>query len=393
MNSSSEITLPPICIFGISLDKGGAERLLINLAVLCSKERKVTICLLNEIVFYPIPADIEVVYLSKGKRNKYTLMNIILIPYYAFLFAKLLRKKKITTVLSFLERPNYISICAKLFNPNIKTVSSIHTFLSRYYSKGTLQGLIGKWLIRLFYPWSDSIVVCSKHIRYDLIKNFKIKSEKIKVIYNAMDIQDEIEPYIFEEKKFTFIHVGSYYPVKNHKMLVDAFAQMPHYEECRLILIGKGELEAEVKEYIQLLDMEKHITLVHGYDNDVYSYLAAADCFTLSSLYEGFPVVLLEALHFNLPIISTDCRSGPREIIAPNTPFAKEVKQQMEITPFGILTPVNEPELFAEAMYYMYKNEASWQAMKNNIPQRAAELGIEKYKLDYFREAEKASFS
>jgi N-acetylgalactosamine-N,N'-diacetylbacillosaminyl-diphospho-undecaprenol 4-alpha-N-acetylgalactosaminyltransferase len=384
---------PPICLFGISLDKGGAEKLLVNLASLFREERKVVLYLLNDIIRYPIPEGVEVVLLSKGKRNKYALMNILLIPYYAFLLSKQLRARNITTIVSFLERPNYISNCAKLFNRKLIIINGIHTFLSRYYLPKTFHGIIGRFLVRLFYPLADAIVVCSKHIRYDLIKTYKIKSKKVNTIYNAIEPPIGITPKTFAEQKFTFIHIGSYYPVKNHMLLVEAFAQMPHFEECRLVLVGKGELEQKIREYVAQLGLTDYVQFVHGYDTDVFEYLAAADCFVLSSLFEGFPVVLVEALHFNLPIISTDCRSGPREIIAPDTPFSKELTTKWEITPHGILTPVGNAEKFAEAMYHIYKNPELHVSLKNNAVKRVRELSLEQYKMDYFRAVEKAESS
>jgi N-acetylgalactosamine-N,N'-diacetylbacillosaminyl-diphospho-undecaprenol 4-alpha-N-acetylgalactosaminyltransferase len=383
-------TKPPICLFGISLDKGGAEKLLINLASLFAQERKVVLYLLNDIIRYPIPEGVEVVLLSKGKRNKYALMNIVLIPYYAFLLSKQLRARNITTVVSFLERPNYISNCAKLFNKNLVTINGIHTFLSRYYLPKTFHGIIGRFLVRMFYPLADAIVVCSKHLRYDLIKTYKIKSQKISTIYNAIETPIGIVPKVFTEQKFTFIHIGSYYPVKNHMLLIEAFAQMPHHEECRLILVGKGELEEKIRDYVAQLGLSDNVQFVHGYDTDVYEYLAAADCFVLSSLFEGFPVVLIEALHFDLPIISTDCRSGPREIIAPDTPFSKELTTKWELTPHGLLTPVGNAEKYAEAMYHVYNNQHLQVEFKKNAAKRIQELSLEQYKLDYFRAVAKA---
>ncbi len=115
--------------------------------------------------------------------------------------------------------------------------------------------------------------------------------------------------------------------------------------------IKKKKLQILIKKY----HLEKKVTFL-GEQKNPFQYLANADCFIFTSNHEGFPNALMEALACGLPVISTDCLSGPREILAPNSNIHTQLKNKVEIAEYGILTPVNHEKCLIEAMNIMKNN-------------------------------------
>ena len=190
----------------------------------------------------------------------------------------------------------------------------------------------------------------------------KIKN-RFQVINNPIDIDRvetlssynsdiSIKPF---NDTFTFINVARFKEQKNHALLIQAFSYLSKYADVYLVLIGEGELmENSKKQCIELKISEKVQFL--GFDNNPYKYLIKADCFVLTSDYEGFPNVIVEALACGLPVISTDCSSGPREILAPNSDVSNKLTDKIELQEFGILTPVGNEDLLLEAMKVIINN-------------------------------------
>ena len=161
---------------------------------------------------------------------------------------------------------------------------------------------------------------------------------------------------------------------KNHNLLIESFKKTNLNAELWLIGNGylRGDLESRVKE-LGLVDKIKFL----GRQKDVFKFLNQADCFVFSSNYEGFPNVLLEALSCNLPIISTDCKSGPREILAPNSDILKQT-DDIEIAEYGILTKVESIDSMKKAMRLMYENKELRYNFKNKVQNRLKEFEIDK---------------
>jgi N-acetylgalactosamine-N,N'-diacetylbacillosaminyl-diphospho-undecaprenol 4-alpha-N-acetylgalactosaminyltransferase len=109
-------------------------------------------------------------------------------------------------------------------------------------------------------------------------------------------------------------------------------------------------------EQIIELNLEDRVFLL-GKQKNPYKYLAKADCFAFASKREGFPNVLVEALACQLPIISTDCKSGPREILAPESDVNFQLRERVEIANYGILTPINSTPKMVEAMKVIMKSK------------------------------------
>ena len=183
---------------------------------------------------------------------------------------------------------------------------------------------------------------------------------------------------IFKDKgirydKFTFVSVGRLVKGKNQEIIIKAFKKLNL--DIDLILIGDGSQRDKLNKLIKKLHLEKNIQLV-GKDNP-FKYLKYADCFIFASNYESFGNVLLEALACNLPIISTDCRSGPREILAPNTSINLQT-DGIEIAEFGILTKVDDIDELSKAMKLMYEDSKLRYNFKQKAKERILDFDVKK---------------
>jgi N-acetylgalactosamine-N,N'-diacetylbacillosaminyl-diphospho-undecaprenol 4-alpha-N-acetylgalactosaminyltransferase len=348
-----------LCIINIGLDKGGAETIIANLIPHLSKKYDVYICLLNNSIKYEINPNIKINFLSL--KNYGNFINILLIPFLALKYKSFLKKEGITYSLSLLERPSFIACFAKFFGWKGKIVVAENTVISNIYLKNTFQGIIGRFLLNFCYPKANRIIACSQFVKHDLTQDIGLPEKKIITIYNGINIDtlikkaNEKEPQTLDG--FWFVHVGSFYEVKNHTLLVTAFSKVCKKYNFKLLLIGKGENKNIINNLIAELDIEDYVTNL-GFVENQYSLLKQCKCFILSSNYEGLPTVILEAMALGLPIISTDCRSGPREIIAPKTDFTTQLifTDDIEVLSFGILSPTKNADKLANAIEYMYVN-------------------------------------
>ncbi len=335
-----------IAIFLYSLASGGAERVVSILLNQLYKKYNITLVLMNDTIFYKIPKEVEVVFLEKSKPNESGFLKFLKLPILGWKYKKILNEKNISLSLSLMTRPNYINIFAKIFGSRVKTTISERSHFSSQYNYADLQSFINKKLIKL-YNFADLIIVNSKGNMHDLQKNFQIKAKMIK-IYNLIDIKminnKKNYPIDIKKERFTFVTIGRLDSGKNHKILLEAIKDI----EADLWIIGEGELKNNLKLIIDNLKLKDRVKLLGRQDNP-YKFLDKADCFVFSSNHEGFPNVLLEALACGLPIISTDCKSGPREILAPNSDFSKQTKD-IEIAEYGILTPVGDVEKITKTM-------------------------------------------
>jgi len=185
---------------------------------------------------------------------------------------------------------------------------------SLQYGKG-ISGFINRTLIKLLYPKADLLFANSKGNAIDLENNFKIKN--IQVIYNPFDIdkiKEKSKESVNLKSGFNFVTIGRLDEGKNHQLLIKAMREI----EGNLYIIGDGVLRGYLEQLIYTLNLTDRVFLV-GKQKNPYKYLSKADTFLFSSNREGFPNVLVEALACEIPIISTDCKSGPREILAPDS--------------------------------------------------------------------------
>jgi len=329
-----------------SLASGGAERVVSLLLEELKYTYNITLVMMNDTVVYEIPDAIKVVYLENSNPKENGVYKFAKLPFLAWKYKKICQNNNIEISLSFMNRPNYINTIAKLLGCKSKIVISERTTPSLQHRDG-IQGMINKVLIKYLYPFSDIVIANSMGNSSDLKNNFHIPN--VLMIPNPLNLEQinnsAKEDVNFLENKFVFITIGRIDKGKNHKLLIEVMK----YIEAKLFIIGDGDLKEELEERVVNDGLQKKIVFL-GQQLQPYKYLIKADCFVFTSNHEGFPNVLLEALACELPIISTDCRSGPREILAPGTDFEFQLKNTLELSEYGILTPLNNENILRKAM-------------------------------------------
>jgi N-acetylgalactosamine-N,N'-diacetylbacillosaminyl-diphospho-undecaprenol 4-alpha-N-acetylgalactosaminyltransferase len=357
-----------ISIFINSLAGGGAERVTSYLLpYLVNKGHKVVLVLTEEELAYPVPKEVPIHYLDKSGKNESGVAKLLKLPWLAYRYAQFLRNENITHSFSLLTRPCYINIMARWFTSHpYKLMVSERNFPSMQYGGDHLQARINNFLVKRLYPKADLVVSNAKASAQDLVDNFGVAKERTRTIYNPIDIdkiqQMEAIQDFFDPNYVNAVSIGRLVPEKNHTFLLDAVLPFNH---LRLYIFGEGELRKSLEEKIQGLGLENRVFLM-GFERNPFQYLKAADFFLFGSLNEGFPNVLMEAMCCGLPIVSTNCKSGPDEMME-----LKEAKtDDIMFTDYGILTPVNDVACMQKALEYVLEHPEFLQACKPNLLQR-----------------------
>ncbi|MFX1375554.1 MAG: glycosyltransferase [Promethearchaeota archaeon] len=240
-----------------------------------------------------------------------------------------------------------------LFKINAPLIININTNPNSHYKKK----FYFKFLIRFLYPLKkvEAIAPVSNGIKEILVNNYKIDKTKIIPIYTGIDLRkikqfskekiDDYESMFQNSEILKFITVGRLSGEKGHKYLIEAFAKVKkEIPNSKLFILGEGPLKPQLERQVRINHLENDVFLL-GFKNNPYKYISKANIFVLSSLHEGLPWALIEALACHLPIISTNCETGPKEILANGK--------------YGILTKVADSSDLAEKMISLAKDKNS----------------------------------
>jgi N-acetylgalactosamine-N,N'-diacetylbacillosaminyl-diphospho-undecaprenol 4-alpha-N-acetylgalactosaminyltransferase len=360
-----------ISILIYSLAGGGAERVVSQLLQNLKKQNiDVTLVLMNNTIVYEIPKDTVIHYLENSSPFELGVFKFLKLPLLAFRYQTFLRNENITVSLSFLTRPNYINSLANFYNTKRKVILSERSNPSVQYGGTSFHSLINAFLIKKLFSKSNGIIANSEGNRKELIHNFGINSDKIMMIHNPIDL-DNISNYIpirdfYDTNYFNFISVGRLTKGKNQELLLRAFNELKN-KKIRLYIFGDGELGSYLKNEIVQLNLENQVFL-KGFSTDIFSYLKGADAFLFGSNHEGFPNVLVEAMACGLPIVSTNCPSGPNEIMED---YNLKKSADNIITKYGILVPVNNKGLMIDAIIELVDNKEYYDLCKEKVKIRA----------------------
>ncbi len=370
-----------------SLYSGGAEKVVSTL-IKDFYERGVDVELIciEKNDFFEVPKGVRVTYLSNMKGSENGFFKFFFLLILAFKLRKIIRKRGIKIVQSHVFRANYINILAKIFGAGHKVQIVNAGRIGRYKDAG-IMGKINLFLIKHLYPKADLIISKSKGMHEEMVRFFSFFTD-YKVIYNPYDIEkieklskEEVENFVFEKEKIYIVSVGRLIYPKKQDILIEALKSLD--EKFELILIGDGYAKEDFKKFAQDLGLKKRVHFI-GKVKNPFKYVSKSDIFVLSSRSEGFPNVLVEAMICKIPVISTDCPSGPREILAPESDISKRLKDSLEITPYGILVPVDSVEKIVEAINIISKNASLRNQMVVNAYNRVKNFNLKRISSIYY---------
>ena len=212
------------------------------------------------------------------------------------------------------------AIANSLSKKNIKLYGTIHSMISlenRKFKKLRYR------LLKIFDKYIEKTIVVSNEAEEDYIKTIGISKKKTVTIYNPV-ISEEVFKLQTEKCDHKWLNKNRDYKViisagrlneaKDFPTLLKSIAIARKKQDIRLIILGEGELRNELEKLIQQLNIRESVELL-GFDNNPYKYFYNSDLFVLSSKREGLPTVLIEALACGIRVVSTNCKSGPYEIL------------------------------------------------------------------------------
>jgi glycosyltransferase involved in cell wall biosynthesis len=235
-----------------------------------------------------------------------------------------LRRERPQALLSALDHANVVALWARaLARVPTRIVVSVHNNISWSTRHApTLRARLTPLWVRPFYPWADAVVVVSQDAAEDLVRLTGLPWRKVRVIYNPV-----VTPEIFSKAQEPLDHpwfapgqppvvlgVGRLTIQKDFPTLIRAFALVRAQRPARLMILGEGEERPKLEALVRELGVDQDAALP-GFVGNPYAYMARAAVFVLSSLWEGLPTALIEAMALGTPVVSTDCPSGPAEIL------------------------------------------------------------------------------
>lgn len=351
---------------------GGAERVISLLLKQLVEDYQVTLVLLSENIEYNVPETVEIISFGEPSSLSGTssLTKLKLMRNFVRQFRALAKQRKFETIMSFLALPNIINtMVGSKLKSKPKLIISERCYPSQMYKDNKFAMRIAKVFYPRYYNKADVLFSNSLHINKDLKENFGI-TIPIKLIYNPIELYQSKRHCVRDnqEQSFKIINVGSHTPAKNQLLILKAMNQLDI--KCDLTILGSGELTTALQAFVNQNDLGNRVNLP-GKVSNVKEYLINNDCFVLSSNTEGFPNVLLEAMSVGLPVISTNCLSGPLEILNDNEPV-HITEGEFYLAKNGILINVDDEKALSKAIAY-YENNSQER-------KKYADLGFQKSK-------------
>ena len=369
------------------MGSGGAERVVALLTDdFVQRGINVHLLVLDDNQAYDVNDKVTYVKLSKGENKplwRQMMNNFFVHP---IRIKKYCDENNIEIVMSHLFRSNCANAISKWLGNKAIALAVQHSHASNSYSGASFKDRFNRMCIKYIFPKVDLISSVSQVMKLDLKHYFEINEDKLHYIGNPIQLNRINKLAKQKEKKvqnrFTFITLGSFIQRKNHQLIIRAAAMLPHLD-FEIIIMGKGELKQFYTNLIKDLNVQDKIRLI-DFDQNPFKYMAGSSCLINSSNAEGLPMVILEALACELPVISSDCLSGPREILAPTSDLNKRLNAGYEIADHGILFPINNVEALASSMEIMMKDANMRTEFIKRSKERSQEFDVSKISAEYY---------
>jgi glycosyltransferase involved in cell wall biosynthesis len=367
-----------LAIFHTHLRIGGVERVLVNLIrELHDRGYEIDLLLVSEDGEFrsEIPAGVRTVELKPATGPGVGIFASVL-P-----LTRYLRKARPDTVLAVKPHTNIVTLLSRrLAMTPTRAVISRHSMTSHQLRH--LDNVKHRMIVRLSkyaYSDADAIVTVSKGVREDVSDALGIPADRLSVIYNPIVTPELLRksdqpvdhPWFAEESPPVILSVGRLHPQKNYSGLIEAFATVRTEVDARLMILGEGESRAELEQRSEELGLADEVALPGSTENP-YAYMRRASVLVVSSFTEALPSALIEAMACGCPVVSTNCSSGPVEIL-----------QDGE---YGRLVPVNDPDALAEGIVSTLRDPPPPSKLEDRAMDFSAETITDEYERTLFPE-------
>lgn len=326
----------PLCMFVPNVRGGGAERMMVNLANGFS-ERGERVDFVVACASGPYREEI-------GEHVEFVDLAVNRIVCSLLPLVRYLRRRNPYVLLVTLNYASIIAIVARwIAGTKTRVVVREASTFSQHRATGIRRRVI-VMLVRVLYPYADKVVAVSHGVADDLGRSTGIPRDTITVLPNpvvtknidAMGQAPVHHAWLAKDADVPVIlAVGSLREAKDYPTLLRAFAEITTVVDARLIILGEGALRSDLQALLVELGIEERVSMP-GFVENPFAYMTRASLFVLSSRREGLPGSLIQAMACGCPVISTDCPSGPREILDGGR--------------YGRLLPVGDSESMAKAI-------------------------------------------
>ncbi|MEN5279070.1 glycosyltransferase [Brucella sp. TWI432] len=379
-----------VAIFIKSLQGGGAERSTVNLAnAIAASGTRVDLLVLNDngVFTKQVSPRVRLIKLKKEpvwrtiwllrKQPKELVFLLLLLlmpssPKPAAVIpglARYLLKNKPTALLTALDYGNVAAVVARsATGVRTRVVLGQRNQMSKdRHRSASWRRRLTIPTLRHFFMQADAIVGVSEGVAEDLKQTLRFPAERVHAIYNAVynkkleeQTKEDVDHLWFKDDAIpVIVAVGKLKPQKDYPNLLKAFAKVLESRTARLVILGQGPQLDELKALARELHIEDNVSF-EGFVENPFKYLSRASLFVLSSRYEGLPGVLIQALSCGCPVVSTNCPSGPSEILM-NGEIGKLVPvEDSDALSIAILnqldTPHDRDALIARGKFFSEEN-------------------------------------
>lgn len=354
-----------ILIVTSTLSFGGAERTASNLSTALSRQHVVTNLVFHGNITYPYGGDLIDLKLPYEPEAG-LLKKIWKFSKKAAGLQGVCKQVNPDIIFSLTEGPNLVVLANSILGKVGKVIVDIQSPPREVY-RG-LNKLIYTWLIRNLYPKADVIIPLSKGVASELVDYYHVPKAKIRVIYNPIDLEQisdlkcrPVKEYAFQEGVPVILTVGRLAAQKNQALLIRAFARVLKRIQAHLLIIGSGPLENDLKCLADLHGIRDQVFFL-GWQSNPYQYMYCSQVFVLSSDYEGFGNVIVEAMACGCPVISSNCNYGPSEIL--------------EDGRYGVLFPPGDEDALVEAICRILSDASVRKELSESGEFRANEFSL-----------------
>jgi len=235
------------------------------------------------------------------------------------------------------------------------------------------------WLVRTHYPFAHEVVAVSGDVKSELRESHGLEADTCTTVRNPVDVEEvtsksdrKVDHGWFLNDIPVIVGVGRFIEQKQFSVLLAAFERLTHQAEARLVLVGDGPLREKLTALAVELNIEDRVDFL-GFASNPYKYMRRAQLLAISSRYEGFGVVVVEALTCGTPVVATDCPGGPSDILNDGE--------------YGELVDVGDPQGLADAMTRTLENPSD----PDRLVERAHHYRVDKVADRYAEVIERAA--
>lgn len=365
-----------------ALKGGGAEKAastLIELLAISDKNLKIILVLLHREEVDIRQPNVEVIFLDL---QEYDNIAYILYKFLKLVYSlvRIIRRVQPITIISCMDYLNVVCVISNILaGVRSRVVLTVHTLLTSYmqiYAEGYREKILRR-LAMLTYGKADAIIAVSSGVRDDLVRTLEIEEVRVHIIPNPVDIKkihalsmEGVDETLFCSDSTVILAVGRLSKEKGYSHLLNAFSRLKKICHARLVVLGEGKEEENIRNICRELGVSDDVSFL-GYMDNPYKYMKHSAILVLPSLYEGFGMVIVEAMACGLPVIATRSYEGIEEIIEDGIN--------------GLLVPIADASALAVAMESLLLDEPLRKALAQEAGHRVKKFSGDTLAAQYLK--------